>query len=67
MKYYNTNRPISSYKVDKQQQKFLNRFYAMSLEERKAEIKHKGYYNTLYEMGQVDLNAPQIKLQYRRK
>ena len=60
-----TSRSIPSWKVDRLQKKYLDRFYCMTLEERKEEIKTNSYYKTLYEMRQLNLYAPQTN-QFKR-
>ena len=54
MPYYNReHRPVPRWKVDRMQQKYIDRFYCMTPEEQEDAIKRHPYYSVAYKTGEI--------------
>lgn len=54
MPYYNREqRPVPRWKVDRMRQKYIDRFYRMTLEEQEDAVKRHPYYSVAYKAGEI--------------
>ena len=54
MPYYNgEQRPVPRWKVDRMQQKYIDRFYNMTPEEQEDAVKRHPYYSVAYKAGEI--------------